>query len=284
VVDELLVKPDPLTITYNGLDADRHEIEVNDLSASLKGLGRIIGVVGTFAITHKLVQHSDARPIKVLVGPPKEGSVTFQAIMEWVDQHSTISGITSGLIVTLVGYVITKAAGQREEMKHLRALAEEAIRQLGSRDETVISRLLDTVDKMADTLKPSARQAVKPIGSSASTLAVGGSTAASPVVIVDKAMRDAIDAETPPEIGEEVQIRIRFSEMNLDSKACRLAIDTNADQRYAGEITDPEVLVPNNVYATAFAAQTFLTVRAKPTLKSGDIEKWYISAVIPEAG
>lgn len=270
--------PKPLLIRYDGLDADQHQIEIDDLAASLKGIGRIIGVVATFAVTQRLAQHRDARPIRVLVGPPKDNCLTFLAVMHWVDQHQTISGIASGLIVTLIGYVFSRAAGKTAEMKHLKELATEAIKQLGNRDEAVIARLLDTVDKMADTLKPSARQAVRPVGSTASQMSIGSMDSPATAVVVDKITRDAIEADAPPEIGNEARISVRFVEMNLDSRGCRIAMGSDEEQRFAAEITDPELLVPNNAYATAFAAQTELTVRAKPTLRDGEIDRWYISA------
>lgn len=269
--------PEPIEIRYDGLDASKHVIDIEQLSASLRGMGRIIGVVATFAVTQKVVPHKDARPIRVVIGPPKANCVTFQAFLLWVDQHQTISGIASGLTVTLIAYVFSRASGNREEMKHLKDLAGEAIRQLGNRDEAVISRLLDTVDKMADSLKPSARQAVKPVGSSAGTMTIG--TAEQKSIVIDKPARDAIDAATPPDIGDEVIINVRFVEMNLDNRTCRLALEHSGEERFSGEITDPEILLPNNRYASAFAAQDLIEVRAKPTLREGRVERWYISSV-----
>jgi hypothetical protein len=269
---------DTINIRFDGLDAERHAIEIDALGDSLKGLGRIIGVAATFAVTNKLVLHSDARPLKVVVGPPEPNCLTLQAALSWVDQSEFIAGTASALTASLVTYIITYYAGRKEEMKHLRALAEQALRQAGNRDDAVIQRLLDTVDKMAESLKPAVRKAVKPVGVTARTMTVRGADASAPPLVVDKAMRDVIDTDEPVDIGEEVTIGVRFVEMNLDARTCRIATEDNAETRFAADITDPEMQIPNNAYVTAFAAQTTLAVRAKPTLRDGNVERWYISA------
>lgn len=278
--DLVVEPPKPIIIKYDGLDASGHVMDMGDLAVSLKGLNRIVSVAGTFAVEQRLVRHKDAMPLRVVVGPPEAKCVLLQAALVWVDQHQTISGIASGLAVSLIGYIFNKAAGNREEMKHLKDLATEAIRQLGNRDEAVIARLLDTVDKMADTLRPAVRDAVKPIGSSASTLQIAGANGHGPSVTIDKPTRDAICAEDPVEVGDERIIRVRFMEMNLDTKACRIALEDGGDERFVGEITDPTILAANNPYAVAFAAKTVLAVRARPTLKAGEVDRWYISAAM----
>lgn len=270
----------PLTIKYDGMDATAHVIDMGELATSLKGLNRIVSVAGTFAVQQRFVKHKDAMPLRVVVGPPEPKCVLLQAAIVWVDQHPTVSGIASGLVVTLVSYVFAKASGNREEMKHLKELATEAIRQLGNRDETVISRLLDTVDKMADTLKPAAKDAVRPVGSTAATLQISGTHGGASAVTIDKPTKDAICADEPVEVGEETVILVRFVEMNLDTKACRIALANEAEDRFVGEITDPSIMAPNNPYAVAFAAQATISVRARPTLRGGEIDRWYISAAM----
>ena len=267
-----------IVIRYDGLDATSHAIEIDALGDSLKGLGRIIGVAATFAITNKLVLHSDARPLRVVVGPPEPNCVTLHAALAWVDQSDFIAGTASALTASLVTYIVGRFAARKEEMKHLRALAEQALRQAGHRDDAIVTRLLDTVDKMADNLKPAVRKAVKPVGVTARTMTVRGANVGSSEVIVDKAMRDAIDADEPIEIGEEITLKVRFVEMNWDAKTCRIVTESDTETRYSAEISDPVIQVPNNAYATAFAAQTMLEVRAKPTLRDGEVERWYISA------
>jgi len=275
---------DPIDIRFDGLDADDHLVEMSDLASSLKGLSRIMTVAGTFATNQKLVERSKARPVRVMVGPPKDGCLIVQATMTWLDQHAFVASTVSGTVVLLIGYIFKKAANQREEMKELRGALDTAIKALGHRDEPLVGRLLDTIDRMADILKPAVKQAVAPIGRSAGTMAISGHGGGGPRVVVDKAERDAIYAEEPLEIGDESMILVRFTEMNLEARTCRIALDDDSDERYPADITDPEIMVPESAYAQAFSKQAQLLVRAKPTLRDGIAQRWYISGYSNEPG
>lgn len=266
-----------IVIRYDGLDADRHSIEIGALAESLKGLGRIMATVATFAATDKLVLHTDARPIKVVVGPVEPNCLTLHAAFEWVNQTAVVSGTASALAASLITSMFRRSRERSEEMKHLRAVAEEAIRQAGHRDDAIVQRMLDTVDRMAEKLAPAIRQAVEPVGKTAATMTIGDVAGAHKVVI-DKAMRDAIDSERPITVGEETTIGVRFVEMNLDSRSCRITLGALEEERFMADVTDPEFLLSNNPYAMAFAAKQELMVRAKPTLRDGAVDRWYISA------
>lgn len=274
VVEEL----GTIRIRYDGLDAENHAIEIGALADSLKGMGRIIGTVGAFAVSGKLILHADARPMKVVVGPPEANCLTLVAAWEWINQTDVVSNAIGGLAVVLVTAIVGHVRGQKEEMKHLRAVAEEAIRAAGHRDEKVIERMLDTVDRMAEKLAPAVRQAVEPVGTTARTMTIGDASGTH-AVVVDQALKDAIRAAGELVLGDERMVAVRFVEMNLESKTCRLRLADSAeeDQKHQGEITDPEFLMPQNAYAVAFAAKSPLTVRARPILRDGEIEKWYIS-------
>lgn len=266
----------PITIRYDGLDASHHEIEIAAFAKSVKGLGRIISVSANFAATQQYVQHADAMQVRVMVKPPKPNCVTVQAVIQWVNQSQLASNIVGGLVVLLVSYVIARASRQHTEMKLLKESLETAIKELGNRDSAVIGRLLDTVDKMADSLRSSAKEAVAPIGRTAQTVTVGGVPSVKDVVI-GTAERDAIEATDPTDILPEQIYEVVFTEMNLDRSTARLHLASDEEARFAAEITDPAIAVPNNAYANAFAAKNPLKVKAKATVRDGIIDKLHIS-------
>lgn len=270
---------EPITIRYDGLDADEHTIELVALGQSIQGVGRIIGVAANFAATSKFVKHQDALSVRVVATPPQAHCFEITAILQWLDQSSTVSSIVGGLTVTLVSYVFAKLAGNKAEMKELRAALEVAIRELGNRDQKIIDRLLDTVDQMASSLKPAAKQAVTPIGKTASTLTISGAGKQSiPVGVAEK---EAIESVEPPEISEETTFTVRFHEMNFDNKSCRVSFhdDPDTEQRTSATITDPAAMLPNNPYAQAFASQLYISVKGKAAFRNGEIEKLYISDI-----
>jgi len=273
---------EPILIRYDGMDAAGHEIEMASLAKSLQGIARIISVAGNFAATHQFVQHQDAMAIKVVVRPPEAHCYEMVALLKWGAQHPLIATTVGGLAVTLITYIFKRAAGQREEMKHLQASLETAIRELGSRDSAVVSRLLDTVDRMADSLAPSVRLAVDPIGKTASTLSVG-SLDRTRETNIGAAEKEAILQRAPAEIDQERTYHILITSLDVEGGTCRLSLINDPDApRISGRITDPMVLMPDNKYALSMAAHRPIVVRAKASLRDGIIEKLFISDVASE--
>lgn len=274
----------PIIIRFDGLDAERHKIELGALGESLKGLSRIIGVAGNFAATQRFVRHRDALAVRVVAREPEHGCFQIHAWIEWVNQNSLFTTVIGGLTVTLVSYIFKSAAGQKEEMRQLRGALDTAIKELGTRDQTIVDRLLTTVDKMAEALLPATRQAVAPIGETVSKLTVSGTDPTSPIAVVGLAEKQAIMSELDAEVGPESTYSIRITELDVETGNCRLALPHDADQRIAGRITDPAGTLPHNPYANALASQRPIFVRAKPIIKDGDIERLYISNTVEAPG
>lgn len=267
---------EPILIRYDGLDADRHEIEMAALAESLRGLSRIIGVCGNLAAAGKFVQHKDALSVRVVVRPAQAHCFELVAALTWISENPLVSATIAGLTTTLIAYVFKRAAGQREEMKQLRGALDLAIKELGTRDQPVVDKLLSTIDKMADALRPAARQAVAPIGETAKTLTVGGTGSANRVT-VGAAEKAAILSDVPVEVGDERDYRIVITELDMDAGTCKVALADEPENRYAGRITDPAFSSPNNRYVLAMAAREPLRVRAKATLRDGTIDRLFIS-------
>jgi hypothetical protein len=259
------------------LDADKHVIEITALGESLKGIGRIIAVTANFAATEKFTPHQDARSIRVVAKPPEVHCFEVTAVLEWVNQNSLATTVVGGLTVTLVSYIFSKLAGNKAEMKELRTALETAIKELGNREQQVVDRLLDTVDKMAESLRPSAKQALAPIGKTAATLSVRSASDAGRSKLIGLADKEAIESREPTEIDLERQYNVVIHEMNLDTATCRVSLADDPEGRIAAIITDPVAILSNNVYATAFASQTEIAVKAKAASRDGKVEKLYIS-------
>jgi hypothetical protein len=142
---------------------------------------------------------------------------------------------------------------------------------------------MDVVERIATNHRPAARLLVVPIGESCSHVCLGETVdGAEPI---DKAMRDAIEAPEPVEIGPSGIYRILISEVDLMNRSCKFTIlgepAASDDHRINGEITDPIFHTPGNPYTAAMNAQRPISVIAKPQIKDGDIEKLYISDIAP---
>jgi hypothetical protein len=271
------VSDDVLTIRYDGLDAKSHEIDLGLLGESLRGIDRIVAVAGNFAATQRYVQHRDALNVRVLARPPQAHCFEISAILTWVSQNGLATTIVGGLTVSLVSYIFSRLSRNKEEMKQLRGALDEAIKALGNKDQAVVDRLLDTVDRMADALRPAARQVVAPIGRTASSLSISSSKYPVPPVIVGAAEKEAIETSDPAEIQPERSYTVVFHEMNIDSSSAKIALPDDPEERISAVITDPVLSIPNNPYVKAFAARTEISVQAKAAVRDGKIEKLFIS-------
>ena len=268
---------EPIRIRYDGLDAERHEIELSALADSLKGFSRILGVAGNFAATEKYVQHKDAMAVRVVVGQPEARCYEIVAYIEWVANQPLLAGAGGTLLAGSISYIIAKAVGRREEMKQLRGALETAIRELGTREHSALDRALTTIDRMADALRPAVRQAVQPLGTTVSRLTVGTSLGRVELNVAD---RDVVMADIPPDITPEGDYVVRITELDMENGNCRLTILGETEVRVAGRIVDPAVTIPNNAYVSAMAACEPLPVRAKAAIRDGEIERLYLSDAI----
>ncbi|HEX3920464.1 MAG TPA: hypothetical protein VHW60_24245 [Caulobacteraceae bacterium] len=271
---------EPIIIRFDGLDADQHELELLSLSEALDGLSRIISAAAHFALTQEIATRKDKQTVRVVARAPAEGCFVVHAIVQYAHAHPMFKeyalATVSALTATAITYIFTSAAGKKEEMRHLSTALESAIRELGSRDQPTIDRLLTTVERMAENLKPAVKRAIAPIGKSARTLTVGMDSVETKVVI-DEADRAAIDSPAGLTVDDERPYVVEISELDMQTGACHAAIADEPERRYPARITDPAVSLPNNPYVLSMAAKTALAVRAKATYRDGEIERLFIS-------
>jgi len=271
---------EPITIRFDGLDAERHELELIGLSDALSGLSKIISASSHFALTQEVALRRDRQQVRVVARPPRDGCFIIDAYVLFSHHHPMFKDYSvatlGGLTVTSIGYIIAKAIGNKEEMKLLAASLETAIHELGTRDQKTIDRLLGTVDKMADSLRPAVKQAVSPIGDSARTLTIGMASASKPTVI-DEADKAAILSPAGLSVDEERGYLVLISELDMQTGSCHVDVEGDDAGRHSAKITDPECSLPNNVYVLAMAAKEAITVRAKATFRDGQIERLFIS-------
>lgn len=272
---------EPIVIRFDGLDADKHQMELVGLAESLDGLSRIIAASGHFALTQEVSLRKDKQSVRVVVSPPKEGCFLVHAFVQFAHHHPLFGGYSieaaAGLTVMVIGYTFARAAGKKEEMKLLSRALESSIRELGSRDQPTIDRLLTTVEHMADSLKPAVKRAVAPIGTSAHTLSVGAASSAIRATI-DEADKAAINSPAGLSVDDERDYVVLITELDMQTGACHAAIDReDPERRFSARITDPAFALPNNAYVLAMAAVETLAVRAKATIRDGQIERLFIS-------
>jgi len=237
-------------------------------------------VVSNFAVTERYVQHRDALSIRVMTRAPAPHCFEMTAWVKWAAEQPLIAGTLATLSASLITYVVSRAFRQRQEMRLLKESLETAIRELGHRDQPVVDRLLDTIDKMAEALKPAVRQAAKPVGDTVSSLTIGRQGSGSGIsesVTISRAERDAMFAEEESEVTDEQTYHVLITEIDVETGSCKVSFIEEDAIRVAGKITDPALNFPRNAYAMALAERKPISVRGKAVLRGGEIKSIYIS-------
>lgn len=262
------------SIRYEGGDADAHHIDLNQLGVSLQGFARILAVSAHFAETGKYNKQFDALSVKVVANPVQEHhcyeiSATIQQI---ISSKELWSGLGTALVVGVVGYVFNRRKG--EEMKHL----SEALKQSLGQQADMQGKLLATIEKLADALQPSVRQALAPVGQSVDSINIRRQGEREPAVVLDRETKELVSVSKENTIADSRQYSGIISELDMLTGTCKVALEGDPDIRIPAAITDPVGQRPGNPYATAMLHLSTIRFLAKAELdQDGTIVKLYIS-------
>lgn len=154
-------------------------------------------------------------------------------------------------------------------------LAETALKEMGSTSREAIKGMRDVAMEMAEGQRATVRQLVSPVGETCDTLTIGA--AKRNPIAVDRSIREVIDADEPTKIMGEKTYNVVISELDRIKATCKVSLVDDLNRRYDATITDPVVSSVNSVYAISMASHISIMVRAKAQIRSGEIERLYIS-------
>ncbi|MGC8427645.1 hypothetical protein ACP3S8_23125 [Mixta calida] len=273
-----------VSLRYDGLDAEKHEIELSCLAESIKGFSKILATAGTFALTQKYSKNVSSQEVKIYAKEPRANCFSLDTVMSFVDQYQLFSGSAGAILVALIPYIFAKNAQKKEEMKHLKDALEKAIEALGNRDKSTIEGLISVIDKMAGELRPSVRQAVSPIGSTCNKISVISGQDFKPAVIneEDKAIIDQLDDD---EVLGLRDYRVFITEFDAHRMTAKVVIEGDeSDKRISAQISDPSASKTENPYLISLSrylsygldASAAVKVTAKASVRKGGISKLFI--------
>lgn len=265
-------------VRYDGKDSSQHIIGAAELAESLAGFNRILATAGHFALTGEYVKKAPAQNVRVFVGVPEAKcyNVIFE-LWELAKQQQVFQGLAGNVLVAVVTYVVAKAANRNSEMKHLAAALQTALAQNGQRDQAVLDRMLNTIDKMADALRPSVKQAVSPVGQSCATVRIGGASG----VTLDEGDKAQINAAETTEITAERVFRGVITELDRENATGKARLEGDDDSRIPLTITDPAFRVLESIYMKAFVNGATINMTGKAELSDGEIRRIHVSDAKP---
>ncbi len=272
------------SLRYDGLDAEKHEIELASLGESLKGFSKILATAGTFALTQKYSKNVAGQEVKIYAKEPRANCFSLDTVMNFITQSQLFSGSAGAILGALIPYIFAKNAQKKEEMKYLKDALEKAIEALGNKDKGTIEGLISVIDKMAGELRPSVRQAVSPIGSTCNKISVTSGHGFKPAVINEKD-KEIIDQLEDDEVLGLREYRVFLTEFDAHRMTAKVIIEgEDSDKRISAQISDPSVSKSDNPYLISLSK--FLShgldpiaaakITAKASVRKGAISKLFI--------
>jgi hypothetical protein len=270
----------PVIIRYDGLDADGHVIDLGLLGQSIQGASRLLGSAGSMVITGQFAKQSQALSVRVLAGEPQAHCWEIPALITTILPALTpmlpsfkdvVTAAATKAVTGIVNYAILMAGGRNKEAAMVRDVAIKALEELGHTTRVTV----EAMERVAIAQRPAIKLFVAPVGLSCALARIGDPSDGA--FSIDAETRQVIDAPEAAEIGPTQDYEILISEFDFKNRSCKFSLrdQTNPQERFTGEITDPVAQMPKNPYSTA--NQQWLWVRAKAQLKGGELDKLYIS-------
>lgn len=271
----------PFEIRYEGNDAEFHKIDMASLAESLDGFSRIYAIVGHYISTGQYAKQMQALNVKAYAQGTEAKCFSLKAVLDFVSSSGLFQGVMSAAITAIVAYVIHRNSGNKEEMKHLRELLEQ---QLGF-SKQVTERMMDTIDRLSDALRPSVKKSISPVGDTCSRIdlyldGVKHQT-------MDQSLKDALSSDDESQITPEREYLVEISEMDRLRRTCKVHLvgadseenieEDGSPRRINADITDPAAVLEANPYMDAMYRSKQIKVKAKALLRNGLIAKLYIS-------
>ena len=94
---------------------------------------------------------------------------------------------------------------------------------------------------------------------------------------IDPAVADVINSTEKDTVGPRTDYEcIKITELNLNNGHCILEI-SGFENKLTGQISDPVLGQPNNIYSTALNEHKSIIIDAKPIIRDGEVIKLHIS-------
>ena len=288
-------------VIYQGKDADRHILEAGDLGQSIIGASRLYTKVAHYILSGQVPRGSYRKVLRCYVRPASRGS--------W-DQLWSICLVANEYISSaqmynfLLGYFFSKALdciisawrspsetpqishrlGEEifRKMSEIESRLEEVHYGLSQQNSDLISttrNLSETFSELVDSTRPNGRKFVQPLGRTCSRISLLFPEDSREHVILESDA-EMIRIRNEIEEGPSSTFRIiRINSLSINTGVCSVYVE-GISSWIRGEITDPALSIPGNIYTRAFSNHSGLVVRAIPLLRYGRITRLRIQEVM----
>lgn len=298
----------PFLVQYQGRDTDNHIIQADLYGESVLGAGRLYTAAAHYCMFGFVPRKKYKKEVVVFATPMGDGSIN-----QWMRLLPVIGGhyaIASQFYNEAISYVFGKVCDALKDMWTRQSEVQAVVERLAaaleaqakanadvntvlanglvravdqatamqSQTMTLHSKLIETLPALAAATKPHAVHLVVPIGVSCTSIAQFAGTPQQSVITEPEAR--LIRGEGASTVGQSESYQVnRVKEINVETGHC--IVDVQGVGEVTGEIRDPVLSQPGNVYTTALDQQTGCQVTAKAVTTNGNIDKLVISDATP---
>lgn len=261
-----------ISISYDGVDATDHLLDMRLFGESLIGLERALSV-GLNSLAGGAIPKSRAKPLLVIkASPPREGSVDVDAIVEMAKGTLPIIGtllIKEGPAIArlLLSAILKRSAGQKKQADADVAQIIELAKITAADREGERQMVRDLVDRLA----PAATAIVAPVGRSCEALAISDGH---DTTEIDVPMAQAMRSKAELEVSDMQTMRIRVDGVVVHSRSLKVEDPDEPGRFVSAEVRDPAFTDGENIYTRSITK--YLEVQAKATFREGRLYKLHI--------
>ncbi|MBN9505033.1 MAG: hypothetical protein J0I69_03310 [Altererythrobacter sp.] len=285
-----------IRIVYDGLDADRHEVDMRLFGRSMIGIDKIVSDSLIYFTEQRRPRKGERAPLVIHAQPPVEGSAeVFGALAPAVGALPLVWDFLNAgagdILWRSVSWVLDYHGGRRSQADRQLDVIASALRQSEKARSKTEERWLESESQwragmfdLVHRLLPAAKNAVAPVGPSVESLRLGGSGEAA--AEVDVPMAEAIRHPGDVEVGDLETMVVRVDGFQHHNKTLKIERPDAPGSYMTADVRDPAFDEAPNIYTQAAEQKAQLVITGKKALRSQKLERIYIfhaSEILPEA-
>jgi hypothetical protein len=275
---------DAFKISYEGLLADDHQLDMRRFGYAIVGLDHIVSA-GLIAISERRVPRPRERvDFTIVAEPPREGSVeVLGGILSAAQALQTsfpflielLRAKAPDLVWHWLSLTFNWLGGRKKEAEPHLEYVVDAMR--GIHGDTLRDRQDERafILKLVESLRQNAARVAMPLGESSEILRIGSDQAAQ-ITNIDVPMASAIRSKDELAVSDICQVELKIDGITKHSNRASVAFLDDPAKFYHAEIRDPVIAQTGNPYVRALDSNHAIKVFVRLSHKNDEIHRVYV--------
>lgn len=272
-------------LSYDGLQASGHRMDMRRLGYAMVGLDHIITAGVIVLLERRIARPRERLVFDVVATEPRKGTVGILGAM--VTAYTGLQGTLPYAVEVLkdkapdfvwywVCFVFKKLGGRDKEAEKLLDKVMDNFQAVHGMNLDDRQREREFVLRLVEQLKPSAAQVAVPMGVSADTLRIAREPESERFAEIGVPEAVAIRSKEPMEVGDPRLMKVRIDGLTKHTNRGSVEMVEEPGRYVSAEIRDPLFETTPNPYISAMNSDESIEVNVVPSYKGGELFKLYI--------